>query len=259
VTEEDIVVTRRGRAHAVVTINRPDTRNALSLDVQDALTRALDDLAGDAGIRAVVFTGSGERAFIAGADVKQLRDYTLHDGLSGRLQRLFDLIAAFEKPTIAAVNGLALGGGCEFTLACDIRIAAQSARFGFPETGLAIIPGAGGTQRLPQLIGAGRALELILTGRIISAEEALAMGLVSHVVPDADLLTEAETVAESVASKGPLATQLARLVVRSGTDAGSAAGMTLERMAQAILHGTADKQEGITALLEKRPPDFEGH
>lgn len=256
--EETIVGVRRDRAHAVVTINRPEARNALSVAVQDGLARALDELAYDDTVRAVVLTGAGDRAFVAGADVKQLRAYTARDGLRGRLQALFDRIASFEKPTIAAVNGLALGGGCELALACDLRVAAQSARFGFPETGLSIIPGAGGTQRLPQLIGAGRALELILTGRTVSAEEALAMGLVSHVVPAPDLLTTAATLAETVAAKGPLATQLARLVVRSGADAGAAAGMAIERMAQAILHGTADKQEGIAALLEKRTPEFEG-
>lgn len=255
---DSIVVTRRDRAHVVITINRPEARNALSLDVQDGLARALNEVEYDDAVRAVVLTGAGERAFVAGADVKQLRTYTAYDGLQGRLQRLFDRIASFEKPTIAAVNGLALGGGCELALACDIRIAARAARFGFPETGLSIIPGAGGTQRLPRLVGAGRALELILTGRVVSADDALAMGLVSHVVPDEDLLDTAATVAESVAAKGPLATRLARLVVRSGADAGVAAGMTIERMAQAILHETADKQEGIAALLERRTPEFEG-
>jgi enoyl-CoA hydratase/carnithine racemase len=255
---DPIVVTRRDRAHAVVTINRTEARNALSVTVQDGLTRALDELAYDDAVRAVVLTGAGDRAFVAGADVKQLREYTARDGLRGRLQGLFDRIASFEKPTIAAVNGLALGGGCELALACDLRVAAQTARFGFPETGLSIIPGAGGTQRLPRLIGAGRALELILTGRIVAAEEALAMGLVSHVVPAEDLLTTAAALAETVAAKGPLATQLARLVVRSGVEAGATAGMTIERMAQAILHETADKQEGIAALLEKRTPEFEG-
>ena len=213
----------------------------------------------DDAVSAVVFTGAGDRAFVAGADIKQLRSYTVHDGLQARLQRLFDHIASFNKPTIAAVNGLALGGGCEFALACDIRIAAQTARFGFPETGLSIIPGAGGTQRLPQVVGAGRALELILTGRIISADEALSMGLVSHVVPIDDLVATAARLAESIAAKGPLAIELARLAVRSGAAAGGSSGMTIERLAQAILHETADKQEGIAALLEKRTPEFEGH
>lgn len=256
--QHDLVITRRQHKHVIVTINRPEARNALDLDVQDALTRALDEIGADDSAHAVVFTGAGDRAFVAGADVKQLQTYRARDGLHGRLQRLFDRISSFEKPTIAAVNGLALGGGCELALACDIRVAARTARFGFPETGLSIIPGAGGTQRLPRLVGAGRALELILTGRIITAEEALGMGLVSHVAAADDLLGTAATVAESVASKGPLAVELARLAVRSGAHAGITAGMTIERMAQAILHETADKQEGIAALLEKRTPEFEG-
>lgn len=200
-----------------------------------------------------------EKVFVAGADVGQLKGYTKLDGLRGRLQRLFDDIEQFDKPTIAAVNGYALGGGCELALACDVRIAADTAKFGFPETGLSVIPGAGGTQRLRRLVGQGHALDLILTGRFITATEAHAIGLVSRVVPQADLLAEATRVAQAIAAKGPLATRLARIAVKSGADTDLATGLTIERLAQALLHESADKQEGISAMLEKRTPQFVGN
>src|SRR5215217_6092461 len=155
----------------VVTVNRPEVRNALNRRVME-----------DDGVGAVVFTGAGEKAFVAGADIGELRERTILDGLAAAMQRLYDEIEGFEKPTIAAVNGYALGGGCELAMACDIRIAAENARFGLPETALSIIPGAGGTQRLARLVGKGRAIEMVLTGRMISAEEALRVGLVNQVV-----------------------------------------------------------------------------
>ncbi|MBB2893828.1 enoyl-CoA hydratase/isomerase family protein [Flexivirga oryzae] len=243
----------------IVTIDRPEARNALSLEVQDCLRSALDEAAGNDAIRCVVITGAGEKVFVAGADVGQLKGYTKLDGLRGRLQRLFDDIEQFDKPTIAAVNGYALGGGCELALACDVRIAADTAKFGFPETGLSVIPGAGGTQRLRRLVGQGHALDLILTGRFITATEAHAIGLVSRVVPQADLLAEATRVAQAIAAKGPLATRLARIAVKSGADTDLATGLTIERLAQALLHESADKQEGISAMLEKRTPQFVGN
>lgn len=243
----------------IVTIDRPEARNALSLQVQDGLRSALDEAAGNDAIRCVVITGAGEKVFVAGADVGQLKAYTKLDGLHGRLQGLFDDIEQFDKPTIAAVNGYALGGGCELALACDVRIAADTAKFGFPETGLSVIPGAGGTQRLRRLVGQGHALDLILTGRFITATEAHAIGLVSRVVPQADLLAEATQVAQAIAAKGPLATRLARIAVKSGADTDLATGLTIERLAQALLHESADKQEGISAMLEKRTPHFVGN
>lgn len=243
----------------IVTIDRPEARNALSLQVQDGLRSALDEAAGNDAIRCVVITGAGEKVFVAGADVGQLKAYTKLDGLHGRLQRLFDDIEQSDKPTIAAVNGYALGGGCELALACDVRIAADTAKFGFPETGLSVIPGAGGTQRLRRLVGQGHALDLILTGRFITATEAHAIGLVSRVVPQADLLAEATQVAQAIAAKGPLATRLARITVKSGADTDLATGLTIERLAQALLHESADKQEGISAMLEKRTPHFVGN
>lgn len=243
----------------IITVDRPEARNALSLEVQRDLRVALQDAADDDSINCVILTGAGDKVFVAGADVNQLRTYTKHDGLTGRLQRLFDEIADFDKPTIAAINGYALGGGCELALACDLRIASTRARFGFPETGLSVIPGAGGTQRLSRLVGQGHALDLILSGRFVTADEAHAMGLASRVVSPDALLAEAVSVATSIGAKGPLATRLARIAVKSGLDADLATGLTIERLAQALLHETTDKQEGIAAMLEKRTPTFQGN
>jgi enoyl-CoA hydratase/carnithine racemase len=173
-------------------------------------------------------------------------------------QRLFDDIEALSKPTVAAINGYALGGGCGLEMACDIRTAAQTARFGLPETNLAILPGAGGTQRLARLVGLGHALDMILTGRIVSAAEALGIGLVSRVVADADLLATAKGTAATVWAKGPLAIRLAKLVVRAGVDVDPRSGLMMERLAQAVLYNSQDKHEGIDAFLAKRPPSFTG-
>ncbi|MGQ4598420.1 enoyl-CoA hydratase-related protein [Nocardia sp. R6R-6] len=241
---------------ALVTVNRPAVRNAISQEVQADLRSALAQLHDDAEVRAVVFTGAGGRAFVAGADIQRLRDYTKQTALQSRMQRLFDDIEAFEKPTIAAVNGFALGGGCELAMACDIRIAAQSARFGLPETGLAILPGAGGTQRLTRLVGLGQAFDMILTGRIVSASEALSMGLVSRVVGDDDLLAVAHEVATTISAKGPLAVRLAKLVMRTGADVDQRSGLVVERLAQALLYESEDKREGVEAFLSKRSPTF---
>ncbi|MGQ4615821.1 enoyl-CoA hydratase-related protein [Nocardia sp. R7R-8] len=240
----------------LVTINRPEVRNAISQEVQSDLRSALAELRSDDRVRAVVFTGAGNRAFVAGADIQRLRDYDKETALRSRMQQLFDEIEAFDKPTIAAVNGYALGGGCELAMACDIRIAAESARFGLPETNLAIIPGAGGTQRLTRLVGLGQAVDMVLTGRVISAAEALGMGLVSRVVPDADLLPSVYDVAATILAKGPLAVRLAKLVVRCGADVDLRSGLLIERLAQALLYESADKREGVEAFLGKRSPNF---
>lgn len=243
---------------AVVTINRPQVRNALSRQVQLDLGSALAALRDDDGVGAVVFTGAGDKAFVAGADITQLRDYTLGTGLASDLQRLFDRIEDFPKPTIAAVGGYALGGGCELAMACDIRIASTRARFGLPETALSVLPGAGGTQRLARLIGTGRAIEAILTGRMLSAEQSLAAGLVTDVVQPEELLASARETARTILARGPLAVQLAKLVVRSGMDADQHTGQVIERLAQALLYTTDDKREGAEAFLAKRPPEFRG-
>jgi len=243
---------------AVVTITRPEVRNALNRQVVAELGDALAQLREAEDVGVVAFTGAGAKAFVAGADIGQLRTYDLHTGLDAALQRAFDEVEAFPKPTIAAVNGFALGGGCELAMACDIRIASESARFGLPETTLSILPGAGGTQRLARLVGTGRAIEMILTGRFVDAAEAHAIGLVTSVVPADGLRTELRRLADQILAKGPLAVRLAKLVVRAGMDADQRTGQVVERLAQALLFTTADKAEGTAAFLEKRPPAFQG-
>jgi len=243
---------------AIVTINRPEVRNALSRQVLADLRAALTALRQDDAVGVVAITGAGDKAFVAGADISQLRSYTLHTGLDAEMQRLFDEIEAFEKPTVAAVNGFALGGGCELAMACDIRIAADTARFGLPETNLSVLPGAGGTQRLARLVGTGRAVELILTGRFLDAAEAREIGLVTSVVPPRKLLDEIRGLADRILAKGPLAVRLAKLVVRAGMDTDQRTGLVVERLAQALLYTTEDKREGATAFLEKRPAAFRG-
>jgi enoyl-CoA hydratase/carnithine racemase len=243
---------------ATVTINRPEVRNALNAQVLADIRAALARLRTDDEVGAVVFTGAGDKAFVAGADINQLRHYTIESGLVSEMQRLYDEVEAFEKPTIAAVNGFALGGGCELAMACDIRIAAEHARFGLPETTLSVLPAAGGTQRLARLVGTGRAIELILTGRFADAAEALRIGLVTSVVAADELAGEARRVAEQILAKGPLAVRLAKLVIRAGMDADQHTGLVVERLAQALLYTTGDKREGAAAFLAKRSPAFEG-
>ncbi|MBY8855695.1 enoyl-CoA hydratase/isomerase family protein [Nocardia sp. CA2R105] len=241
---------------AVLTLDRPDVRNAIDRQVQADARAALATFRDDPEVGGVVFTGAGDRAFAAGADISQLRDYTLHTGLAAEMQRLYDEVEAFEKPTIAAVNGYALGGGCELALACDIRIASPTAKFGLPETMLSVLPGAGGTQRMGRLIGMGRAIELILTGRLVDAAEAHAIGLVTAVTDD-PVATARET-AQNILRRGPLAVQLAKLVIRTGMDADQRTGLVVERLAQALLYTTDDKREGAQAFLAKRPAAFTG-
>jgi enoyl-CoA hydratase/carnithine racemase len=243
---------------AVITVNRPDVRNAVNRQVQLDIRAALDAFRDDDSVAVVVFTGAGEKAFIAGADIAQVREYTLHTALASDLQRLYDDVEAYEKPTIAVINGFALGGGCELAMSCDIRIAADTARFGLPETNLSVLPAAGGTQRLARLVGTGRAIEMILTGRLVDAAEARQMGLVTTVVPAADLLSTAREIAGQIMAKGPLAVRLAKLVIRSGMDADQRTGLVVERLAQALLYTTDDKAEGADAFLAKRRPVFQG-
>ena len=243
---------------AVVTVDRPEVRNALSRQVLAELRDALADLRERDDVGLVAFTGAGDKAFVAGADISQLRHYDLHTGLAAEMQRTFDVVEAFPKPTVAAVNGFALGGGCELAMACDIRIASDNARFGLPETSLSVLPGAGGTQRLARLVGTGRAIEMILTGRFVDATEAHAIGLVTAVVPADGLAGELRRLADQILAKGPLAVRLAKLVVRAGMDADQRTGQVVEQLAQALLYTTADKAEGTSAFLEKRPPTFKG-
>ena len=243
---------------ATITINRPEARNALSRTVIREILEALDALRDDDSVGAVVFTGAGEKAFIAGADITQVRTYTMHTGLESAMQRAFDSIESFEKPTIAAVNGFALGGGCELAMACDIRIASTTARFGLPETTLGVLPGAGGTQRMARLVGIGRALDLILTSRMLNAEEAERWGLVSRMSSPETLLADAREVARTILTKGPVAVRLAKLVVRAGADADLTTGQVVERLAQPVLYTTADKNEGAQTFIATRPAQFRG-
>lgn len=241
-----------------ITINRPDARNALNTQVLGDVRQALAEFRHDREVGVVVFTGAGERAFAAGADIGELRERTALDALASVMQGVYDEIEAFEKPTIAAVNGLALGGGCELAMACDVRVASRNARFGLPEVTLAIIPGAGGTQRLSRLVGKGRAIEMILTGQIIDAEEAHRIGLVTQVAGDEGLMDKVRTTSATILSRGPLAVRLAKLAVQTGFETDQKTGLVIERLAQAVLFDTEDKREGTTAFLEKREPRFRG-
>lgn len=197
----ETLLTRARDGVGVIAVNRPAVRNAMNRRVMDELRGAIDGFREDDGVGAVVFTGAGEKAFVAGADIGELRERTTFDALAATMQRLYDEIEGFEKPTIAAVNGYALGGGCELAMACDIRLASENARFGLPELSLSIIPGAGGTQRLARLVGKGRAVEIILTGRTVDAEEAQTIGLVSKVVPQAELMDVVRETAGQILSK----------------------------------------------------------
>src|SRR5215210_605152 len=241
-----------------ITINRPDVRNALNTQVVGDLRAALTEFRYDGSVGVVVFTGAGDRAFAAGADIGELREKSMLDALGSTMQQVYDEIEGYEKPTVAAVNGYALGGGCELAMACDIRIASENARFGLPEVALSIIPGAGGTQRLVRLVGKGKAIEMILTGEIIDAEEAQRVGLVTRVVPPDGLVAAVRETARAIMSKGPLAIRLAKLAIRAGFETDLKTGLIVERLAQAVLLTSEDKREGTSAFLEKRKPEFKG-
>lgn len=243
----------------IITINRPESRNALSRTVLAEIAAALDAFRDNSEVGVVVFTGAGEKAFVAGADINQLAGYTMLDGLTAAMAKLYDTIEAYEKPTIAAINGFALGGGNELAMSCDIRIASANARFGLPETNLGVLPGAGGTQRLSRLVGKGRAVELILTGRIFEADEALRIGLVTEVTEPGELMAAVERTAGLILAKGPLAIRLGKLVINNGSETDLRTGLLLERLAQSLLYTSNDKREGAAAFLEKRPARFEGN
>ena len=257
-TEYETILTAVENGVGQITINRPDARNALNTQVLGDIRQALAEFRHDREVGVVVFTGAGERAFAAGADIGELRERTALDALASVMQGVYDEIEAYEKPTIAAVNGLALGGGCELAMACDVRVASRNARFGLPEVTLAIIPGAGGTQRLSRLVGKGRAIEMILTGQIIDAEEAHRIGLVTQVAGDEGLMDKVRTTSATILSRGPLAVRLAKLAVQTGFETDQKTGLVIERLAQAVLFDTEDKREGTAAFLEKREPRFRG-
>jgi len=239
-------------------VNRPDVRNALDLATVGEMSAAIDALSADDSVGAIIITGAGDTVFVSGADINAIKARTRDDGLAAINSSLFAAIDKCPKVTIAAVNGLALGGGCELALSCDLRIAAAHAKFGQPEVGLGIIPGAGATQRLPRIVGLGRAKHLILTGDAIDAQRALEWGLVSAVVPGAELLTHALALAEKVMTRGPLAIRLAKLALNASARVDLDSGLLFETLAQAICFDSRDKQEGTSAFLEKRTPTFTG-
>jgi enoyl-CoA hydratase len=244
---------------AVVTIDRPEALNALNRETLHELRDRLRELAGDASVRVLVVTGAGDRAFVAGADIREMNAMAPEEGRAfGELgQEIGRLLETMPKPTIAAVNGFALGGGCEVALACDIRYASDKAKLGLPEVGLGVIPGWGGTQRLARLVGLGLAKELILTGRLVDAREALERGLVNAVFPPDELFPKALELAESLAAKSPLALAAAKEAVgRSLPDVEPGLEREVELFAQ--LFGSEDRREGMTAFLEKREPRFTG-
>lgn len=245
---------------AFLTIARPRVLNALNAATMQDLTQAFHAVQEDDDVRVAILTGEGEKAFVAGADISELAtlDATAAAALAARGQALFSLIEDLGKPVIAAVNGFALGAGCELALACSIRLAADSARFGQPEIKLGLIPGYGGTQRLPRLIGKGRALEILLTGEMIDAGEALLIGLVNQVVPAAQLLPRAEALAAKIIANGPLAIRYCLQAVNRGMEMPLAEAMSHEAALFALCCSTEDKTEGTRAFLEKRAAQFKG-
>jgi enoyl-CoA hydratase len=259
VTQGNVLVERRGEV-ALVTISRPEKFNALNRATLVELEAVFAGFEGERAPRAVVITGAGEKAFVSGADINELAvlDTRGAEEASAFGQRVFDRIERSRMPVIAAVNGFALGGGCELALACHWRYAAEGAKFGLPEVGLGIIPGYGGTQRLPRLVGFGQAAELIATGRMIDATEALRLGLVNRVMPPIDLVPYALEVAGSVAANAPLAVAAALEAARRGASAGFAEGLRLESSFFGVLGSTADMHDGLKAFLEKRKAQFQG-
>ena len=244
---------------ATITINRPDKRNALNAAVRRELLQALDTLRTDDNARVIVITGAGDKAFIAGADIGEFAERTPVEQRAVMAERrIFDEVAEYPKPVIAMINGFALGGGCELALACDMRIAAKSAKLGQPEIKLGIIPGGGGTQRLPRLIGVGNAMRLILTAELIIAEEAARLGLVDMVTEDSDLANRTMEIAKAMAAHSPLTLRLAKSAIRASEEMPLGAGLAFERELFITAFGSNDKKEGVAACLEKRPANFTG-
>src|SRR5438309_9513767 len=256
---ENLLYDKKG-AIAYVTLNRPKVLNALNQATWNELRTAFEDARDDAEIRGVILTGAGDKAFIAGADIGELAHVTAVEAeqSSSYGQAVLDLIENLGKPVIAAVNGYALGGGCETAMACTIRVAAEHAKFGQPEVTLGLIPGGGGTQRLPRLVGKGRALQLILSGEIITAQEAYRIGLVNEVVPAADLITRAETILKQIFANAPLAVKYSLEAVNKGLETTQAEGLSLEASLFGLCAGTEDKKEGTQAFLQKRAAQFQG-
>ena len=257
---ETVTYEKKG-AIAYVTLNRPKVLNALNKTALADLRAAFEDARDDSSLHGVILTGAGDKSFIAGADINEVATDTpvQAEEKTRRGQHLMDLIENLGKPVVAAINGFALGGGCEAALACTIRLAAETAKFGLPEVKLGIIPGYGGTQRLPRLIGKGVALQLILSGAMIDAQEAYRIGLVNEVVPNAELIGRAEAILNQIGANAPLSVRYALETVNKGMETSLAEGLVLESTFVAICTSTEDKKEGTSAFLQKRPPQFQGH
>jgi enoyl-CoA hydratase len=245
---------------AYITMNRPKVMNALNRKTVEELNAAFHTAKGDATVKGVILTGAGEKAFIAGADIAELSAIEVEQAgeFSKKGQEVLLFIETLGKPVIAAVNGFALGGGCETAMACTIRIAAENAKFGQPEVKLGIIPGYGGTQRLPRLVGKGRALQLILTGDLIDAHEAYRIGLVNEVVPAADLISRCEAILKQIDANAPLAIRYSIDAVNEGVNTDLSSGLKLEARYFTLAAGTDDRKEGTSAFVQKRAPQFQG-
>ena len=258
-TLKNVLYEKKG-AIAYVTLNRPKVLNALNQQTWEDLRAAFEDARDDTAVRGVILTGAGDKAFIAGADISELANVTAVEAQNSSSygQAVLDLIEDLGKPVVAAINGFALGGGCETAMACTIRVASENAKFGQPEVKLGVIPGGGGTQRLPRLVGKGRALQLILSGEMISAQEAYRIGLVNEVVPAADLITRAEAILKQIFANAPIAVKFAIEAVNKGLETNLAEGLSLEAALFGLCAGTEDKKEGTQAFLQKRAAQFQG-
>ncbi len=256
----DNILLEKDGAVAVVTINRPKALNALNAATLTELDQVFTGLAADSAISVVILTGAGEKAFVAGADIAFMQNLTALEAREFALlgQAVFNKIENLPQPVIAAVNGFALGGGCELAMACDMRLAAENARFGQPEVGLGVPPGFAGTQRLPRLVGKGRAKELLFSGEMIDAQEAYRIGLVNRVCPAAGLMETVKALARKIASKGQVAVRLTKSAVNQGLEMDSGRAMAYEAEVFGLAFATGDQREGMTAFLEKRPADFKG-
>jgi enoyl-CoA hydratase/carnithine racemase len=252
------VLLERPSAHvALVKLNRPEARNALNMATRRLLADSIDGLGRDPEVRAIVITGD-QQAFAAGADITEMAGATPIDMMLRNVQQYWDPLATCPKPMIAAVNGFALGGGCELAMHCDIIIAGPGAKFGLPEVRIGIMPGAGGTQRLTRAVGKFQTMRLVLTGAVVSGEEALRIGLASELVPDDEVVPAALKLAAQIATLPPLSVRSIKEVVLAGQDASLDAAMLLERKAMHLLFDSQDRKEGMAAFLEKRKPQFEG-
>jgi enoyl-CoA hydratase/carnithine racemase len=258
-TLTNVLYEKKG-AIAYVTVNRPKVLNAVDTPTWKDMRTAFEDAQNDVTVRGVILTGAGDKAFIAGADISELAHASAVDAeRSSRYgQDVLDLIENLGKPVIAAVNGFALGGGCETAMACTIRIAVDAAKFGQPEVTLGLIPGGGGTQRLPRLVGKGRALQLILSGEMISAQEAYRIGLINEIVSSVDLITRAEAILQKIASNAPIAVRFALEAANKGVETSQSESLLLEASYFGLCAATEDKKEGTSAFLEKRAPRFHG-